>query len=263
MADPPTTRRDAGFQLARIGGIPLVADASWVLQVALLTFIARARITDTVIGTDVGATTTWVVSAGLGLAIVACIVVHELAHSMVARAYGLPVKRIVLFMLGGVSQIEREAPNPRAEYTIAVAGPLASMVIASALAAVSLALDPRISHFVDVSAWGWFAIINGALAVFNLLPAFPMDGGRLVRSALWRWLRNRSRATRVAARMGQGFASVMGLFGLGSFLLGSAAGRNEVMPLWLALLGLFLFQAAGAAGRGEGGEHPNEPAETR
>ena len=245
--------------LGRIAGIPLVADPSWFLQVAVLTLIARANITGFVIGRDAEQATAWIVSIALALGIVACIVTHELAHSVVARAYGLPVKRIVLFVLGGVSQIEREAPNPRAEAAIAVAGPLTSMLIACALGGVGLLLEPGAVHLRESSPWGWFATINWFLAAFNLLPAFPMDGGRVLRSALWRGLQSRPRATRVAARAGQGFASLLGVAGLGKFWADSASGGGaSADAIWLVLLALFLFQAAGSAGRAESAERPNE-----
>ena len=248
--------REGVIPLARIFGIPLVADGSWLIQVALLTFVARGAIVDLVIF-DPAPVVGWLVALALGLSIVACIVVHELAHSVVARAYGLPVRRIVLFMLGGVSQIEREAPGPRAEYHIAVAGPLASVVLATLLAGVGRALNPTLASV--PGAWGWFAQINMALAVFNLLPAFPMDGGRVLRSALWAGVGDRVRATRWAAHAGQGFAGLLGLGGVGVFVIGSASGDGEsLQAAWLVLLAVFLFNAAGAARRNEGTPSPHD-----
>jgi len=193
---------------------------------------------------------------GLALAIVGCIVVHELAHCFVARGYRLPVRRIVLFLFGGVSQIEQEAPHARAEFAIAVAGPMASVVLATLLAGVAGMLDR--TTVAGAGLWGWFARINMVLAVFNLLPAFPMDGGRILRSLLWAGTRNRAGATRWAARVGKGFATAMALLGGALVVVPAVRGgaSDPSQGIWLVLLGFFLYNAAGAAARAEGGTHP-------
>ena len=236
--------------IARIAGIQIAIHPSWLILFALITvLVARPGVNPVV--PDWRGAGRLAVSAGIALAISASILVHEFAHCLVARTYRLPVRRIVLFALGGVSQIERDAPTPRAEFAIAVAGPLASVALAGILAGVGRALNPRI---VDIpGAWGWFAYINITIGVFNLLPAFPMDGGRLVRSALWAGVRDRARATRWAAAAGQGIASVM--MGLGVAGLALVVANPDVGPVsvvWLVPLGAFLFDAAGRAGRIEG-----------
>lgn len=242
--------------IGRVRGIQIVLHPSWLILFVLLTLFMNAPEQHLAVPGWTGAGRL-AVSAGLALAISASILVHELAHSVVARAYGLPVRRIVLFILGGVSQIEREAPSPRSEYLVALAGPLSSVVLAGVLAAVGRALNPGI---VDVpGAWGWFATINLILALFNLLPAFPMDGGRLVRSALWAWVRDRARATRWAAAVGRGIAAVMIGLGVAGFVAAVLSPREGALSvISLVLVGAFLFDAAGRAGRMEGEPHDQD-----
>jgi len=196
-----------------------------------------------------------------GCVIAACVVIHELSHSLVARGYGLPVRRITLFALGGVSQIEAEAATPRAEFAVALAGPLASVVLATVFAFIGRVLDPVEARIPGV--WGELGVINIYLAIFNLIPAFPMDGGRLLWSGLWR-LAGRARATRWAVTVGKSFAMLA--IGSGAFLLlpplvkgGGADSGVSGSALWIIFIGLFIFQAAGAAGKTEGGERPNQP----
>jgi len=245
-----------GLRIARVGGISIVVHPTYLVSFALLTWFARELIVEQILpsGTGVGV---WALSAALGLAISASILVHEFAHSVVAKAYGLPVRRITLFLFGGVSQIEREAPTPRAEFHIAVAGPLASVLLAVILGGVAKSLDPHAQGL--PGPWGDFAFINMVLALFNLIPAFPMDGGRVLRSALWAGSRDRARATRWAALGGRAFAALLVIGGVvvaAPAFLGSDGGdvRGGV---WFMLIGWFLYRAAGAAGQQEGGALPD------
>lgn len=255
MASPERGPADAprGFVVARIAGIDLHLDGSWFIALAVLTLVARRFITPAMLAeTDTAAA--WGLSALLGAAISACIVFHEAAHAAVARAYGMRVRRITLFLFGGVAQIEHEAPRPRAEFAVALAGPLASVVLGAVLAGVARALNPGTEGF--VGPWGVFASLNIAVAVFNLVPAFPMDGGRLLRSILWRTLRRRALATRYAVIGGRTFAFLLVAGGVA--LIGLTAFR-DLSGLYTILIGVFLYNAAGTAGRIEGGEHPNAP----
>ncbi len=255
MPPRPAPAGASALPVARIAGIQVAIHPSWLILFVLLTMVVSTLNQHPVPGWQGAGRLA--VSAGLALAISASILVHEFAHSLVARAYRLPVRRIVLFALGGVSQIERDAPTPRAEYAIALAGPLASVVLAAVLAGVGRALNPRI---VEVpGAWGLFASINLMIGVFNLLPAFPMDGGRLVRSALWAGVRDRARATRWAASAGQGIAAIMVALGVTGFVLVVLApGSGDASIIWLVPLGAFLFDAAGRAARMEGEPHDQD-----
>jgi Zn-dependent protease len=256
MASPSSSSSvPGGVQLGRIFGIPLVVHGSWLISLGVLSVVANSAIVPSVAPTAAPAIQL-ALSVAFGLIIAACIVLHELAHCVVARAYGLPVRRITLFAFGGVSQIEREAPGPAAEFHIAVAGPLSSLIIASVLALISRLLAP---HTVSLhGAWGGVAYVNIVLAIFNLLPAFPMDGGRMLRSGLWGAVRNRARATRWAVFVGRALAGLMIAFGAVSVGLSTLRhGEDAFGSVWTILIGFFIYQSAGSAGAAEGADQPN------
>src|SRR5207247_2182998 len=173
--------------------------------------------------------------------------------------------RITLFIFGGVAQIGGEAQKPAHEFRIAVAGPLASLFIAGCLAAISRAVHPNAGGLAGIAdhggLWGNFALVNLALALFNLIPAFPLDGGRLLRAGLWGGLRDRARATRWASNLGKAFAFAM--MGAGGAIAGAALAGGDppsAWPgVWYVVLGYFLFTIAGTAGRLEGGATPRRP----
>jgi Zn-dependent protease len=171
------------------------------------------------------------------LGLFASIVVHELSHALVARRHDIPIDGITLFVFGGVAEMGAEPPNARAELTMAIAGPLASIVIGVAALAGSALAAGWPGSVVTVLAY--LGAVNLLLAAFNLLPAFPLDGGRVFRALLWRRHGDLVRATRTAARVGTVFGAV--LMGLGGVrvLLGDLLGG-----VWSFLIGLFLRQAA-------------------
>ena len=146
----------------------------------------------------------------LGLAV--SIVLHELAHSLVGRAFGMPVHSITLFMFGGVAELEEEPETPRAELLMALAGPAMSIALAAVFAVLEAAAEPGSAALAGV--FGYLAVINLVLAVFNLLPAFPMDGGRALRAILWSRSGDIGRATRIAGRAGTVFGTMLMLAGL-------------------------------------------------
>ncbi|MFA5889493.1 MAG: site-2 protease family protein [Actinomycetota bacterium] len=244
-----------GLRIARPFGIDLRVDPSWSVSLLILSAFAYEMIVPSVAPHAVtGARAALAVVFALPIA--ACIVVHELAHSLVARAWGVPVRGITLFAFGGVSQMDGEAPSAVSEYQIAVAGPLASVMIAGLMAGVArgIAADGHLS-----GPWGAIAVVNLYLALFNLLPAFPMDGGRILRSLLWAGSCSRARATKVAALAGRGFAVLFIAVGAITFTLSTLSGDGGMgSGIWIALVGLFLYKAAQTSGRFEGGEHPNE-----
>jgi Zn-dependent protease len=251
--------RDAGpltgRTLARPFGIELQIHASWLIALVVLTYAAYQGFEEPRVGSKLDAMRI-VLAVAFGVTIAASIVIHELSHSLTARAYGLPVRRITLFAFGGVSQIEGEAPTPSAEFAVALAGPLSSVVLAVLLGGVGRLLHPHAAH--PAGFWGELGWVNVLLALFNLIPAFPMDGGRLLRSGLW-LVGGRARATRWAVGVGRAFA-VLAMGGGGALLilplLGSGSG-GSLGALWIILIGLFIFNAAGVAGRTEGSDEPN------
>ena len=165
---------------------------------------------------------------------------HELGHSLVARRHGVRVISIVLWLLGGVAQLEGDTPDPRAELEVAIAGPAVSFGLAAIGAGVAWLLAQLGIGALMVAAVGWLAGINALLGLFNLLPAFPLDGGRILRAALWRRWRDRPRATAVAGKVGR-------VVGFGLIAVGAAeflAAGGALNGIWLALIGWFVIVAA-------------------
>ncbi|MFP5224282.1 MAG: site-2 protease family protein [Actinomycetota bacterium] len=256
MAKGPRSPRPPaeGFRLFSLSGIPLVIHPSWLLSVMILTLFTYPVIALPLFR---GSSRTVLVVAALVsvIPVAASIVAHELAHALVARAHGMRCDQITLFAFGGVSQIVGLAKRPQIEYQVAIAGPILSLVVATTLAGIARTLEPAAEGL--SGAWGAYAWINLALAVFNLIPAFPMDGGRILRSILWRVTGARGRATRWAARVARAFAT--GLIVLGVFVLLEPLGRGsspDAGGLWTMLIGTFLFSAAGVAEETEGGDDP-------
>ena len=185
----------------------------------------------------------WAAYLGMGFAaamgLFASIVFHELCHSLVARRYGLPMEGITLFLFGGVAEMGDEPESPKAEFMMAVAGPISSMV----LAAVFLALWYLGSGLgwpeAVVGVLRWIGIINAVLAVFNLIPGFPLDGGRVLRSILWHFKQDLRKATESASRAGTAFGMVLIVLGFLNLLMG-----NPIGGLWWILIGMFLRSAA-------------------
>lgn len=172
------------------------------------------------------------------------ILVHELAHSLVSKARGIPVPAITLFIFGGMSHTEREAETPFDEFLIAVVGPLSSFLLAGAFWGVA-ALGGQTGGAGAVSGVaGYLAAVNLVLAIFNLVPGFPLDGGRIFRAAAWKWTGDMTRATRMAATGGRIVGFLLIGLGILEIVLGALAGG-----LWLIFIGWFLRQAAEASYR--------------
>ena len=170
------------------------------------------------------------------------IVVHELSHALVAKARHLPVRSITLFALGGVAQIEKEAADAKTEFWMGIVGPVTSAVIGLLCLGIALALGWRAPEFPREplpAILMWLGIINIGLAIFNMIPGFPLDGGRVLRGILWWITGNARRATTIAARVGQIIAFLMIIYGVIRFFAG--AGINGI---WLAFIGWFLLSAS-------------------
>jgi Zn-dependent protease len=166
------------------------------------------------------------------------IVFHELCHSLVARRFGLPMKGITLFVFGGVAEMSEEPSSAKAEFLMAIAGPLSSILLGLLLSAVVLLVGGVLSTPV-AGVLDYLATINLILAAFNLLPAFPLDGGRVLRAALWQWKKNLRWATRIAANIGSGFGILLILLGIFNVIMGRIIGG-----IWQFMIGMFLRNAA-------------------
>lgn len=231
----------SSLRLGKLFGIPFGINYSWFIIFAIVTaslalgyFPSEYR--------HWSPLQSWVVGIATSLLFFASVVAHELAHSIVSIAFGIPVKSITLFLFGGVSQISREAARPRSELIMAAAGPATSLAIAAFFGAISFITSGFSEHLSALAAW--LGIINVALALFNMVPGFPLDGGRVLRAILWGMTGNYKRATRIASLSGQGVAYLLIFAGVYLMLRG-----NLPNGLWLMLIGWFLENAASASYR--------------
>jgi Zn-dependent protease/predicted transcriptional regulator len=229
--------RDA-IQIARIFGIPIRLHWSWFLVLGLLTWTLAAGYFSTELPEGSG-DHAWLYGLAAALLLFASVLLHELSHAVVARRADIPVSGITLHVFGGVAQLEREPASPGAEFRMAAVGPLTSFAIAAACwAAVRTWTLPA----------GWDALvmylgrINLLVAAFNLVPGFPLDGGRLLRAALWAWRRDLIWATRIASTAGTVFGFALIAWGAARLFGGELVGG-----LWLMLIGMFLHQVASAS----------------
>lgn len=223
--------------IGRILGIPIDLDYSWFLIAGLLTWLLAANYYPAEFrgGTSVEY---WLMGAVTAVLFFVSILVHELAHSWVALRYKIPVHRITLFIFGGVSQIAAEPPSAGVEFLIAIVGPLTSF----ALAAFFFVLEPLLVNVAPALAVAkYLALINAILGLFNLVPGFPLDGGRVFRAIVWGVVKNFRRATLIAASTGRFFGFLFIFVGVWEAIRG-----NVVNGLWTAFIGWFLESAAGA-----------------
>jgi Zn-dependent protease/CBS domain-containing protein len=234
-------RAAGGLTIARIWGIPISVHASWLLVFALVAGSLAAGYFPAQ-HPEWGAPTCWVLGALSSLAFFASVLVHELGHSRVALRNGLPIRGITLFVFGGVAQIGREPGSPGVEFRIAIAGPLTSLTLAALFGVVG-AVAGNVP-LVSAPAF-WLARINLAVALFNLLPGSPLDGGRVLRAAVWAWTGSFDRANRTAAASGEVLA--LALIGVGTY---RAIGGDVAGGIWMALIGWFLHSAV-LAGRAQ------------
>lgn len=225
----------SSIALGRIGGIPIGLDYSWFLIFALLTWtLAVGQFPAQYPGWP--SAQYWIVGAAAAIMLFVSVLLHELGHSVVAIRYKIPVRSITLFIFGGVAQIGAEPPSASAEFWIAIAGP----VVSFALAILFGLLQPALHSVAALLALAtYLAYINGALAVFNLIPGFPLDGGRVLRAVLWGATHNLRRATLVAANVGRVIAFLFILVGVWLIFAGSVGNG-----LWIAFIGWFLESAA-------------------
>lgn len=234
---------EAHIKLGRVAGIEIGLHYSWLIIAFLVTLSLAGHFYST--NPHWGPGVIWSAAIVTGVLFFAAIVLHELAHSLVARARGVPVRTITLFALGGVSNIERDVGDAKTEFWMGIAGPLASVAIGFFCLGLAWAMgwsEKMTPESPPMAVLVWLGYINFLLAGFNMIPGFPLDGGRVLRAALWWGTGNADRATRIAARVGQVVAFIFILLGLRQFFtLGGLGG------LWIAIIGWFLFEAAGAS----------------
>lgn len=227
------------FRIGRIAGVPVGINWSVLVIFALIAWgLAATRFPVTYPGRP-----TWeYVVAGVVAAMVffGGLLAHETAHAVVAQRNGLPVESITLWLFGGVSRMRGEAAQPGAELRIAGVGPLVSFILAVIFAAAAAAVAMTADIGLLFGAIAWLAVINLWLALFNIIPAAPLDGGRVLRAALWSWRGDRHWAAVISARVGRVFGGVVIAFGLWQLLF-THAGFGGI---WIALIGWFLYGAA-------------------
>jgi Zn-dependent protease len=256
-----------GFRIGRLFGIEFRVDPSWLFIFVLISWSLTSLFASWHPGWSFA--TSLVVALAAALMFFVSILIHELAHSAVALAYGIPVRDITLHLFGGVSNIEKEPPTPRAELLIAIVGPIASISLGMAMLVLSTFLiGLRMPDVNDaetlISQLGpletllvWLGPVNIIVGLFNMIPGFPLDGGRVLRAIVWRVTGNLDRATRIAGGVGQTVGLLFIVLG-GAMAFGLRVpffGRGLTSGLWLAMIGFFLRSAAIAHVRGSAVDH--------
>ncbi len=239
------------FQLARVFGIRIGVSISWFFVLFLMILYLSEYFSEIIAGSK---TTAYVIAVAGALGYFVSLILHELGHALMARRLGIAIAGIDLWFFGGLSQMRREPATPGEEFKIAAAGPAVTLLlflicvgVGSAIASGHTLTDVALtregfSTSPGLALAGWLAFVNAILFIFNIVPAFPLDGGRIARAAIWRRTGDRNRATQATGRAGQGLAVALGVLGLVSF-----ASTQSSLDLLTMLLAYFLFQAASAA----------------
>jgi Zn-dependent protease/predicted transcriptional regulator len=230
----------AQLKLGRLFGVDIGLHYSWFFIALLIVSSLGSHFS--VSHPEWGSGVIWTLAVLTGILFFAALLAHELSHAVVAKARGLPVRSITLFALGGVASIEKEASDPSTEFWMGIIGPITSIVIGGICLTLAWALGwtPMETPKVPLTAiLVWLGYINVTLAVFNLIPGFPLDGGRVLRAIVWWLTGNANRSTRIAAGIGQLVAFVFIAVGILRFFGGAGFGG-----LWMAFIGWFLWEAA-------------------
>ena len=224
--------------LFKLLGFEVKIDSSWIILAILITW-SLAKGVFPAYFEDMPASNYWAMGVAGALGLFFSIIFHELSHSLVARRFGIPMKGITLFIFGGVAEMSEEPPSARAEFLTAIIGPVSSVLIAAVFYGIlqigeALGWPPAVNGVLFYLVW-----VNFILALFNLLPAFPLDGGRVLRSILWSWKKNLPWATMVSSQVGSAFGVLFIAWGLWEIIQG-----NFIGGLWQSMIGLFLRGAA-------------------
>src|SRR4030095_6263585 len=234
---------EAQIKLGRIFGVQVGLHYSWLIIALLVTLSLVGQFY--AVNPNWGSGVIWTTAIITSLLFFTSLLLHELSHAAVARSRGLPVRSITLFALGGVAQIEKEAENAKTEFWMAIVGPITSIVIGAVCLTLAWSLgwspinEPRTP---PIAVLQWLGYINIALDFFNMIPGFPLDGGRVLRAIVWWITGDPARSTRIAARVGQLIAFGLIIWGIFRFFGGAGFGG-----LWLTLIGWFLSDAARAS----------------
>ena len=226
------------FDLITVLGVTLRVDSSWLVVAVLFSWLLASSFA---VGyAELSSTTHWIMGLAGVLGLFTSVVLHEFGHAMMAKQVGVSIRGITLFFFGGVAEMDSEPPSPVAEFLVAVAGPAVSFLLAIGCFLTygvfwGIAVSPAALGVVE-----YIGLINLALLVFNLVPAFPLDGGRVLRSVLWYWKRDLRWATSIASRIGRGFGTLLIAFGVFEII----ARQDLVGGLWKCLIGMFLRNAA-------------------
>jgi Zn-dependent protease len=224
--------------LFKLFGFSVRIDISWIIIAILITWSLASSFFPTRYK-GLQPSIYWLMGAVGAIGLFASIVFHEMCHSLVARGYGLTMKGITLFIFGGVAEMDEEPPSAKAEFMMAVAGPVSSVALSLVFYGIHLIGRGAEWHVAVSGVIRYLGLINGVLAVFNLIPAFPLDGGRILRAALWSWKDNIKWATRTASQIGSGFGVFLIIMGAANVLWGDFIGG-----MWWFLIGMFLRGAA-------------------
>ena len=242
------------WEIGRALGIPIRVHASWFLVFLLVTWsLSTGYLPDNLPG--LSPERYWAMGAVTAVLLFFSVLLHELGHSYVALYYRIPIEQITLFIFGGVAHMRREAPSPKAEFLIAVAGPVVSLAIGGTcflfvILAESLQQQQGLQGVTMLGAL--LGIVNVQLGLFNMIPGFPLDGGRVLRAGLWAWGKDFYRATKQAAVVGLTFGAILGFVGL-VIAYRAASGDLPASMMsnggWIVFIGMFLFAAAQASRR--------------
>jgi Zn-dependent protease/CBS domain-containing protein len=227
-----------GITLFELLGFKVRVDFSWIFLALLVTWSLARGLFPAYYPELAPATYYWMAIAG-AIGLFFSIILHELSHSLVARRYGLQIKGITLFIFGGVAEMEDEPRDPKSEFLMAIAGPIASFALALGFHLIATVLEALGTGVPPVGVTRYLALINLLLAAFNLVPAFPLDGGRAFRAALWYWKGDLRWSTRRAVGISHGFAFFLMALGVLNVVYG-----NFIGGMWWFLIGLFLRSAA-------------------
>lgn len=237
---------NSNFQVARILGIPIVINASWLITLAFVTSLLALDVYPSIIPPDSAYRNDywlhWVMAISSGLAFFVSVILHELAHSFVAQRQGIPVRNITLFIFGGVSQIAGESRKPLQEFVMAIVGPLTSALLGVIFLGLWFLAGANEDQPIPI-VLEWLFAMNIVLAVFNMAPAFPMDGGRVLRSSLWGLTGNLLRSTRWATLLSRGLGYAMMGLGVVTFA-GLIEYFDRLNGIWFIILGMFLESSA-------------------
>jgi Zn-dependent protease len=229
------------FRIGRVFGIDIDIDYTWFI-VFFIVVVMLSLDRSALYLPGMSGAVRWLAGFLTAILFFGSVLLHELSHSLVALRSGLKISSITLFIFGGVSKMTDEPKSPGVEFRMAIAGPLMSLVLCGVFVGLRFLLaSAGTPGAVLATMFGWLGLMNAALAVFNLLPGFPLDGGRVLRAGIWSATGSLLGATRIASSVGQGLGFLLILLGVMRFIVGGPSGLGGI---WIALIGWFLVQAA-------------------